>query len=72
MEENAFIDLVRVFLARGLSFGEQELDRDEMLEVFKMPIADAVAEVMAGNIPDGKTQAGILRAYMILQGEGKL
>ena len=65
-------ETVRVFLARGLSFGEQELDRDEMLEVFKMPIADAVAEVMAGNIPDGKTQAGILRAYMILKGEGKL
>ena len=63
---------VRVFLARGLAFGEQELDRDEMLEVFQMPIADAVAEVLAGNIPDGKTQAGILRAYMILQREGKL
>ena len=65
-------EIVRVFLARDLSFGEQELDRDEMLEVFTMPIADAVREVMAGNIPDGKTQAGILRAYMILKGEGRI
>ena len=63
---------IRMFVARGLTFGEQELDRDEMLEVFKMPVKDAVAEVMAGRIPDGKTQAGILRAYMMLQGEGKL
>ena len=63
---------IRMFVARGLCFGEQELDRDEMLEVFKMPVKDAVAEVLAGHIPDGKTQAGILRAYLMLQGEGKL
>lgn len=63
---------IRMFVARGLTFGEQELDRDEMLEVFTMPVKDAVEEVLAGRIPDGKTQAGILRAYMMLQGEGKL
>ena len=37
-----------------------------------MPIKDAVEEVLAGRIPDGKTQAGILRAYMILQREGNV
>ena len=69
----AFVgERVRMFFARGLTFGEQELDRDEMLEVFEMPVADAAREVLAGRIPDGKTQAGILRAYMMLQSEGKL
>lgn len=57
---------IKMFMARGLTFTEQHLDRDEFLEVFKMPLEDAVKEVLAGKIPDGKTQAGILRAYLML------
>ena len=57
---------IHMFMARGLSYTEQELDRDEFLEVFTMPLEDAVKEVLAGNIPDGKTQVAILRAYMML------
>ena len=53
---------IRMFLARGLTFREQHLDRDEFLEVFRMPLADAVREVLDGHIADGKTQCAILRA----------
>ena len=62
---------IRMFLARGLSFGERELDEDEFLEVFTMPLSQAVEEVVAGNIPDGKTQTAILKVAHILQKEGK-
>ena len=58
---------IRMFLARGLTFTGQELDDDEFLETFRMPLDEAVAKIMAGEIPDGKTQAGILRAAMMLK-----
>ncbi|MBE6727004.1 MAG: NUDIX hydrolase [Ruminococcaceae bacterium] len=53
---------IRMFLARGLSFRETDLDEGEFLEVFRMPLSDAVRAVMNGEIPDGKTQCAILRA----------
>ena len=62
---------IRMFLARGLCFGAQELDEDEFLEVFTMPLERAVEEVLAGRIPDGKTQLAILKAKAYLEKEGK-
>ena len=53
---------IRMFLARGLTFGETEFDEDEFLEVFRLPRDEAEAAVLRGEIPDGKTQAAILRA----------
>jgi len=59
---------IRMYLAKGLTFGERHLDADEFLDVFRMPLEEAVREVLAGNISDGKTQAGILRAWAMLKG----
>ena len=61
---------VSMFLATGLSFCEQQLDEDEFLEVFAMPIGEAVEKVLSGEISDGKTQAAVLKAYIMLQKEG--
>ena len=58
---------LRLYLARGLTFAEQHTDEDEFLEVFRMPLDDLVAEVMAGNIPDGKTQVAALRVFNLLK-----
>ena len=60
---------IRMFLAKGLTFTETDLDEDEFLEVFRIPLEDAVDMVLAGKIPDGKTQCAILRAAAML---GKL
>ena len=69
----AFVgERVRMFFARGLSYGEQELDKDEFLEVFTMPLDELVEKVLAGEIPDGKTQAAVMRVYAMLQKEKKL
>lgn len=57
---------IRMFLARGLTFGENDLDADEFLEVFRLPLDEAVEMVMRGEVPDGKTQCAILRAARLL------
>ena len=56
---------ISMFVARGLSFGERNLDDDEFLDFFEMPLEEAVEAVLKGEITDGKTQAGILRAAMM-------
>ena len=52
-------------LAQGLSFGERELDEDEFLNVFRLPLETLVEQVLAGQIPDAKTQAAALRGWLM-------
>lgn len=59
-------EAITLFMARDLHKGDQNLDSDEFLDVSLIPIEDLVKEVMAGNIPDAKTQMGILRVARIL------
>ncbi|MBQ9510918.1 MAG: NUDIX hydrolase [Clostridia bacterium] len=56
---------IYMYLAKGLKFGERHLDEDEFLDVFTMPLEEAVGQVLDGKITDGKTQAGILRAALM-------
>ena len=60
-------EVIQMFLARGLSFGERELDEDEFLNVFRLPLRELVEKVLNGEIPDAKTQAAALRAWCMLQ-----
>lgn len=53
---------ITMYLAKGLHKGENDLDDDEFIEVFELPIKDAIDKVMSGEITDGKTQLGILKA----------
>ena len=62
---------IRMYLARGLSFGAQELDADEFLEVFTLPFERAVEMVLSGELPDGKTQLAILKTKAYIEKEGK-
>ena len=64
-------EVIHMFLARGLTFGERELDEDEFLNVFRMPLRELVEKILNGEIPDAKTQAAALRAWCMLK-EGKL
>lgn len=58
---------ISMYLATGLHKGEQDLDEDEFLEVFEVPLKDLYEDVMSGKICDGKTQIAILKAYEILK-----
>ncbi len=57
---------IHMYMARGLNFGKDDLDKDEFLEVFTLPLDEAVEMVLRGEIQDGKTQTAILRAKMML------
>ena len=57
---------IYMYLAEGLSFGDTDFDEDEFIEIVKLPLDELVDMVIDGKIPDGKTQAAILRAAAIL------
>ena len=62
---------IYLYAAKGLHFGEQNLDRDEFIEVTKISFAQAVRYVMDGTIKDGKSIAIILKLNE-LRREGKI
>lgn len=63
---------IRMFFATGLTRERQSLDEDEFLEVFTMPLEEAVQKVLSGEIADGKTQVAVLKVYEKLKREGKI
>ena len=62
---------IHMYAAKNITFREQKLDEDEFLNVFTMPLEKAVSEVLAGNIPDAKTQTALMKAWLLRQ-QGKL
>ena len=58
---------IYMYLAEGLTFGDTDLDDDEFLEVVKIPLDTLVDMTLSGKIKDGKTQAAVLRAAMMLK-----
>lgn len=51
-----------VYLATELSQGEQALEDDEILEVVRLSIADALEMITSGEIQDAKTIIGLMLA----------
>lgn len=60
---------IYMYLAQGLTFGEQDLDDDEFLEIVKIPLEELKNAVLNGKIRDGKTQAAVLRAAIMLEND---
>ena len=52
---------IYIYYADGLTFGENDLDEGEFLDVIKVPFDKAVEMVMSGEIKDSKTQIAILK-----------
>ncbi|WP_173385077.1 NUDIX domain-containing protein [Ruminococcus flavefaciens] len=59
-------EITYMYLGKGLTFTSQSLDPDEFLDVERIPLSEAVAQVMDGTIRDGKTQIAILKAARML------
>jgi len=55
-------EFIHVFLATGLSESHLDADEDEEVTLERMPLADAVRLVEAGEIKDAKSVVGILLA----------
>lgn len=62
-------EVIYMYLARGLHFGEQHLDEDEFVDVVRIPFDEAYEMVMRDEIPDSKTQLAILKAWAMVKGE---
>ncbi|MFI3250108.1 MAG: NUDIX hydrolase [Eubacteriales bacterium] len=59
-------EVLHMYLATGLSQHESNPDDDEFLNVIKVPFETALAQVMSGELQDGKTVAAILKAKIFL------
>ena len=64
-------EIIHIYYASDLTATQQRLDPNEFLTVQKIPVEKAVQMVLAGEIPDGKTQLGILK-YKALSEQGLL
>ncbi len=58
-------EIIWLFLATGLTFGESEPDFDEFLEVKKIPLDKAVDMVLSNEIKDAKTQIAISKIKLL-------
>ena len=60
-------EAIDMYLAEDLIEGETDFDEDEFLAPVRIPLKDLVDDVMAGRIPDVKTQAAALRVWELLR-----
>jgi len=56
-------EMIHLYLARDLIQGDAQPDEDEFLSLTRLPLAEAVAQVMGGVLQDAKTALGILMAW---------
>lgn len=59
-------EIIRLYYATGLEFGEQHLDEDERLDVYKVPLGEAFDRCISGEFKDAKTQIGIMKVREML------
>ncbi len=62
-------EVIHIYMAEGLSYGERHLDANEFLDVVKLPFDEALAMVLSGEITDAKTQVALLKAQALLKKE---
>lgn len=60
-------EIIRLWACRVNMQGETHPDADEFLEVETIHIQKAVEMVLAGEIPDAKTQIGILKTARLIE-----
>ena len=59
-------EVIHIFLAQHLTKNAQQLDDDEMLEVFNAPFDECLSMVTQGKITDGKTITALFFAEKYL------
>ena len=57
-------EVIHMYMATGLHYGEMRPDEDEFLEVEKIPLKKAAQMVLDNEIRDAKTQAAVLKVYV--------
>ena len=59
-------EVLYMYAATGLSFGETSPDEDEFVEPVKLPLDTLVGMIMEGEIKDAKTIAAVLKTQKLL------
>lgn len=59
-------EVLYLYLARDLTYGDCCPDEDEFLEIERIPFDTLVEQVMCGEIKDAKTVAAVLKAKVLL------
>jgi ADP-ribose pyrophosphatase len=57
-------EVIHLYQATGLTESRQSLDRDEVLEVVEMPLAEAITMIRSGSIRDAKTIVGLQSVWI--------
>ena len=60
-------EVLSLYLARGLTRGEQSLDDGEFLQVIRVPFEEAVEAALSGELRDAKTVVALLKADALLR-----
>ncbi len=59
-------EIIHLYLAEDLSFGDSDPDEDEFLECERIPLDRAVEMVLQNEITDAKTQVAILKVAALV------
>lgn len=54
-------EIIHMYVAKNLVYGEAHTDDDEFLNVVKIPLGEFVDMIMDGKIQDSKTMAAVLK-----------
>ncbi|MBQ0084245.1 MAG: NUDIX hydrolase [Clostridiales bacterium] len=60
-------EIIYMYGAKNLTFGETCPDEDEFLSVEKVPLDSLTEMIMAGEIKDAKTQAAVLKLKALIE-----
>ncbi len=58
-------EVIHMFLAENLSFGDTKLDEGEFLRTQRVPLDTLVDMILRGEIKDAKTQTAVLKAKLM-------
>jgi 8-oxo-dGTP pyrophosphatase MutT (NUDIX family) len=62
-----FAETIHLYLARDLRPVPSQHERHEVIQVHWVPLVDAVHQALSGEIRDGKSIVGLLRAQALIQ-----
>ena len=60
-------EIIHLYFAQNLTFGDTDPDEDEFLECERIPLDKAVQMVLNNEIADAKTQVAVLKVAALLQ-----
>lgn len=64
-------EIIHMYLAKDLTPGETDFDEDETIERIEIPLEELVDSILRGEVQDSKTQAAVLKVWVMLKKSGE-